>query len=60
MNIGRFQVLYWPRWTLFLWRPRYCRGVYDWVVFVWPIEVRRFSTPAGGVTEDTGQRGEQS
>lgn len=44
MNVGqRWQVLYWPRWTLFFYRSRPVKGIYRFIVYVWPIEVRLFS-----------------
>lgn len=42
MNIGRFQVLYWPRWKLcFAMGARF--RAYRWVIYIWPIEVRCFA-----------------
>jgi hypothetical protein len=43
-NIGDYQVLVWPRWKPFFWRggTRWRSPIYTWVIFLWPIEVRRF------------------
>jgi len=43
VNIGKWQVLYWPRKHLAFWRgPSFMPHIYRFVVYVWPIEVRRF------------------
>lgn len=49
MNIGRWQVLYWPRLTPFFWAPRgeQCAWglfthIYSFIIYIWPIEIRRF------------------
>jgi hypothetical protein len=49
VNIGRYQVLYWPRWKFWFYRPTTLsrdtalyRFIYQWIVYVWPIEVRKF------------------
>jgi hypothetical protein len=42
-NIGRYQVLWWPRWTLAFVRRNYV--AYRWIVYLWPLELRRFKTP---------------
>jgi hypothetical protein len=40
INIGRWQILYWPRWTLWFVRRNY--SFYQCIVYVWPLEFRRF------------------
>lgn len=40
INIGPYQVGFWPRWCLWFWRGRFV--AYRWVVYLWPIEIRRF------------------
>ncbi len=49
MNAGKYQFLVWPRWKLFFWRPRKSQRdltlyakIYRWIVYVWPVEIRRF------------------
>lgn len=40
LNIGRLQVLWWPRKRLVFIRSNYV--VYRWIVYVWPLEWRIF------------------
>ena len=46
MNVGRYQFIFWPRLVMAFYRHKPLRGVYSWVLYLWPIEVRRFSRPA--------------
>jgi hypothetical protein len=41
-NIGDYQLLVWPRWKPFFFRRRPLL-VYRWVVYLWPLELRRFT-----------------
>jgi hypothetical protein len=41
-NVGPFQVLVWPRRRLWFFRGPQFSGAYRWIVYLWPIEVRRF------------------
>jgi hypothetical protein len=40
VNLGRYQLIWWPRWKLFFLRRRYV--CYDWIIYVWPLELRCF------------------
>ena len=44
MNIGRLQILYWPRRRLYFRRGHYAR-VYAWILYLWPVELRYFDEP---------------
>lgn len=48
-NIGAYQLLIWPRWKPFFWRggSSWRSPIYTWVIFLWPIEVRRFHPKVG-------------
>jgi hypothetical protein len=40
-NFSWGQVLWWPRWRLAFWRGPYVS--YRWIVYLWPVEIRRWS-----------------
>lgn len=42
---GEYQLLLWPRWKVAFYRRRPLNGVYRWVVYCWPLELRRFDHP---------------
>ena len=39
-TIGPYQVIWWPRWRLVFVRGR--GRVYRWIIYIWPLEFRRF------------------
>jgi hypothetical protein len=47
MNVGRYQIIFWPRLVLTFYRHRPVRGIYSWAFYLWPIEVRCFSQVYG-------------
>jgi hypothetical protein len=49
INVGNWQFIYWPRRTLFFFRPKpgqqnqpMYHDIYWFVVYLWPIEIRKF------------------
>lgn len=55
VNSKRIQLVLWPRlWPWFFWH-RYClydtdmTYIYRWVLYVWPLEIRRWETDPMGV-----------
>lgn len=46
---GSLQVIYWPRWKPFFFRPlprqrrrNLYRHIYRWIIYLWPVEFRLF------------------
>jgi hypothetical protein len=42
VNVGSFQLLWWPRRRLWFWRGPTHYLAYQWILYLWPFEVRRF------------------